>query len=41
MSKQLREELSEELRERGIAEVVDGKVCQVTQALDETDDTAK
>jgi len=37
----VKDELSQELRERGTAEVVNGKVCQVTQALDETADTAK
>lgn len=33
-------ELREELDKRGTAEVINGKVCQVTQALDETEDTA-
>ena len=34
-------ELREELEKRETAEIVNGKVCQVTQALDETEDTAK
>ena len=34
-------ELREELEKRGSAEIVNGKVCQVTQALDETKDTVK
>ena len=35
------EELIEELEKRGTAEIVNGQVCQVTQALDETEGTAK
>ena len=35
------EELRDELTKRGTAEIVNGQVCQITQALDETSDTAK
>lgn len=39
MRGEIKRQLVEELQKRGTAEIVNGEVCQVTQALDEKDDS--